>query len=80
MFPFAMVEPCGVTEMLESTAAVTVRVVEPLMVPEVALMVVVPTDAAVASPWLPTEFEMLAAPVEDPHVAVVVRSWVLPSV
>src|SRR5690349_10780494 len=58
-------------------AAVTVRVVDPLTVPERAPTVVVPTLVPVASPPL----EMVATPGdEELHVTVLVRFWVLLSV
>lgn len=43
----------GATAMLSSAAGVTVRVVDPLIEPEVAVTVVAPTPTVVASPWLP---------------------------
>jgi hypothetical protein len=68
----------GVTAMETNVgaAAVTVRVVEPSMFPEVAVIVAVPGPLAVAKP--------LAAIVatfrfDELHVAVVVRFWMLPS-
>src|SRR6185369_1385086 len=61
-------------------AAVTVRTVEPVTAPEVALMVVVPVATPVARPWLPLVLLIVATPVsDDAHVTEVVRSWVLPS-
>jgi hypothetical protein len=66
----------GVTAMDTSAAAVTVRMVDPLTVPELAAMVVVPTPFPVARPPL----EMVATPVdEELQVTVLVRFWVLPS-
>lgn len=47
--PFAIEGLAGVTE-IETSATVTVRVVEPLIGPEMALMLVVPELMAVASP------------------------------
>ena len=46
-------------------AAVTIRVVEPVMLPSVALMVLVPDSKAVASPWLPDALEIVATAVSD---------------
>jgi hypothetical protein len=40
----------GVTPMETKTGGVTVKIVDPLIEPEVAVIVVVPVDAAVASP------------------------------
>ncbi len=60
----------GVTAMDTSTGAVTVSVVEPLIEPEVALMVVVPAAIAVATPPALT----LATAVEvEVQTAVLVR-------
>jgi hypothetical protein len=65
----------GVTAIETRAAAVTVRMVDPLTVPELAEMVVVPTLFAVARPPL----EMVATPVdEELQVTVLVRFWVLP--
>ena len=58
-------------------AAVTVRVVDPLIVPELAPMVVVPTLLPVARP--PVE-SVATAGDEELHVTVLVRFCVLPSV
>jgi hypothetical protein len=59
----------------------TVNVVEPVTEPEVAVIVVCPVPALVASPFVPAELLMLAtaAPLEL-HVTVVVMFCVLPSV
>ena len=55
-------------------AAVTVRTVEPVTAPEVALMVVVPVATPVARPWLPLVLLIVATPVsDDAHVTEVVR-------
>jgi hypothetical protein len=68
--------PAGVTAIETRVAAVTFNVVDPATLPEVAVMVVVPTPVAVASPAL----EIVATPAaEDVHVAVLVRFCVLPS-
>ena len=55
----------------------TVRTVEPVAVPEVALMVAVPVAALWANPVLFTEATGTAS---EAQVTVDVRSWVLPSV
>ena len=53
----------------------TVSVEDPLMVPDLAVMVAVPEATAVASPVV----LMVATEVfEDVQVAVVVRFWVVP--
>ena len=67
----------GVTAIDTNTAAVTVRTVEPVTVPEVALTVAVPIPALFARPAL----SIVAVEVmSDDHATVAVRSWVLPSV
>src|SRR5580765_4337287 len=59
---------------------VTVSTVEPVIVPEVALIVVVPAATPVARPWVPLVLLIVATPVSDEaHVTDVVRFWVLPS-
>jgi len=66
----------GVTAIETTVAGVTVRVVDPLTVPELAATVVVPTPVPVARPTL----EMVAtAGAEELQVTVLVRFWVLPS-
>ena len=60
--------------------AVTVRVVDPLIVPLVAVMVLVPDAMEVAKPFEPVTLLIVAtAALLELHVAVVVRSLVLPS-
>lgn len=57
-----------------STAAVTISVVELEMLPEAALMVVVPTPREVASPFEPAALLIVATPVaEEFHVTDEVR-------
>jgi hypothetical protein len=66
--------------MVESTAAVTVRLVEPEMESEAAEMVVEPIAAVLASPLVPALLLMLATfCAVELQVAAVVRSSVLPS-
>jgi hypothetical protein len=65
----------GVIEIEVNTAAVTVKVAEPLIAPEVAVMVVLPGAKLVASPPVLTVAIEIA---EEVHVAVLVRVWVLP--
>ena len=74
--PAAMDGLTGVTAMETRTGAVTVRVVEPKMFPEVAEMVDEPVVTAVASPAL-----VIVATEEVPelHVTLPVRFCVLPS-
>src|SRR5947209_7279354 len=64
----------GVTAMELSVAAVTVKVADPLIVPEVAVIVDDPAAIAVASPAL----TVATAVDEDVHVAVLVRFCLLP--
>lgn len=66
----------GVMAMETNCAGETVRVVNPVMAPEVAEMVVAPVFTLAARP----AEEMVATEVaEERQVAVEVRSWVLPS-
>jgi hypothetical protein len=60
----------GVTAIDCSVAAVTVRVVDPLIPPDVALIVEVPTPAPVASP---AALIVAVVVVPDDHVTVLVR-------
>jgi hypothetical protein len=65
----------GDTEIEVKTAAVTVNVAEPLIVPELAVMVVVPFETLVTNPPLLTVAIDFA---EEVQVAVVVRFCVVP--
>ena len=79
--PWAMVGFAGVTASDTSCGLPTVSRVEPATEPEVAVMVVVPTAALVASPWLPLLLLTTATVVElELQVTVVVRFCVEPSV
>ena len=66
----------GVTAIDCRVAAVTVRVVEPLIAPDVALIVEVPTPAPVARP---AALMVAVVLVPDDHVTVLVRFCVEPS-
>ena len=78
--PLAMLGSAGVTSIETSVAAVTVSVVEPEITPDVAVIVVAPTAAALARPSEPPALEIVAiASTEDDHVTVAVRSWVVAS-
>jgi hypothetical protein len=80
--PSAIEGFAGVTVIDTSTAAVTVRVVEPpMLVPgSVAEMLVEPIETLVARPWLPPALLTVATPVlVELQVAELVRSCVLPS-
>ena len=61
--PLTMLGLVGVTAMDMSVAEVTVNVVDPDIVPDVAVIVVVPTAAEVASPLEPAALLMAATPV-----------------
>lgn len=71
MLPAATEAVVGVTKIEVSAAGVTVKVAEPLIVPDVAVMVAVPGATAVANPVF---FFTVAMEVADEvHVAVLVR-------
>jgi hypothetical protein len=80
--PLGMLGEAGVMARLRRTAAVTLRVVDPA-IPEAgsaAAMVVLPTDAAVATPRVPAAFEMLAIDgADDVQVTCAVSVCVVPS-
>jgi hypothetical protein len=65
----------GLTEIEVNTAAVTVNVAEPVIVPEVAVMVALPGATLVASPLLLTVAMEVA---DEAQVAVLVRVCVVP--
>jgi hypothetical protein len=66
--------------MVESTAGITVRLVEPEVVPEMAEMVVEPVATVVASPFVPVLLPMLATLCTvELQLAELVRSSVPPS-
>src|SRR5437667_6472961 len=74
--PMPRVKPTGVTEIELIVGAVTVRLVELLMLPRVAEMFVEPAATAVTKPFAST----VATAVEDePQVTSAVRSRLLPS-
>ena len=76
-----MLGSAGVTPIDTSVAAVTVRVVEPEIAPDVPVIVVDPTPLELARPSDPAAFEIVATPVsEEDQVTAVVRSWVEASV
>ena len=75
--PFAIDGFAGVTAIETSVAGVTVSTVDPVIEPDVALMVLVPTARAVVNPPV----AMVAVPaVPDAQVTVLVRFDVLLSV
>jgi hypothetical protein len=73
--PAAIDAVVGVTAIEVNTAVVTVSVAEPLIVPEVAVIVEVPTEIPVARPPLLTVATVVA---DDFHVDVLVRFCVVP--
>jgi hypothetical protein len=74
VFPTTTDGFAGVTAIETSVAAVTVRVVEPEMLPEVALMVVVPAFNAEARP---AALIVPVAVLEEAQVTLLVRFCVL---
>lgn len=71
----------GVTFIDKSVAAVTVKVVVPVMAPVVAVTVMLPISTAVPSPCEPAALLTVATELsDDDHVVVAVRSWVVLSV
>jgi hypothetical protein len=74
--PLAIDGFAGVTAIDCSVAAVTVRTVEPLIPPDVALIVEVPTPAPVARP---AALMVAVVVVPELHVTVLVRFCVVPS-
>jgi len=75
VYPAATDAVPGVTAIETNTGAVTVNVVEPWIVPEVAAIVVVPGARLVASPPLLTVAIVVA---DEVQVAVLVRFCVVP--
>lgn len=74
--PAATEAVAGVTEIEVKVGGVTVRVVEPLIVPDLAVMVALPDATAVARPVL---LLIVAADVfEELQVTEDVRFWVVP--
>lgn len=70
----------GVTEIDVSVAGVTVRVVDPEMLPDVAVTVVIPVPAAAADPLEPVALLIVATFVEDElQITAVVMSCVVSS-
>ena len=79
--PRAIVEFSGDNAIEDSAAVPTVSVVKPVTDPRVAVMVVCPAPALVASPFVPAELLMVAtAAVFELQLTVVVMFCVLPSV
>lgn len=73
--PAATEADAGVTVIEVSTGAVTVSIADPLIVPEVAVIVAVPCIKAVAKPLL---FTVATESVDELQAAVLVRFWVVP--
>ena len=79
--PKAIEEFSGDKAIEASAALPTVRVVEPVTDPSVAVMVVCPVLTLVASPFIPAVLLIVAtAKVFDVHVTVPVMFCLLPSV
>ena len=76
VWPLAIEGEAGVTAIETRVAGVTVMVVDPVTMPAVALMVVVPTPVALAKP--PAEMVATLA-TEELQVTDAVRFCVLPS-
>lgn len=76
LVPSAIEGFAGVTAIDTKVAGVTVRLLDPLIAPDVALMLAFPTATAFTSPVLET---VAVAAEEELQVAVLVRSCVLPS-
>jgi hypothetical protein len=76
LVPRAMEGFWGETAIETRVAGVTVSVVDPVMDPEAAVTVVLPIESADATPWL---FIVATLGFVVVQVAVVVKSWVLPS-
>jgi hypothetical protein len=66
----------GLTESETREAAVTVKVTDPVMEDELAVIVAEPVATPVANP-VPLIVAIVGA--EEAHVAEAVRSWVVPS-
>ena len=78
--PTAIVVLEGLTAIDSKDAGATVKFVCALWAPNIAVIDVVPAPAVVATPCAPEALLITATDgCEDPHVTVVVRSWVLPS-
>jgi len=76
--PSTMLGLVGVTDMDTSVAGVTVSVVDPDILPDVAVIVVEPTATDVAKPLEPAALLMVATlPVNEPQVTAVVRFCVV---
>jgi hypothetical protein len=75
VYPAAPDAVSGVTEIEVNTAAVTVNVAEPLIVPDLAVIVALPCATLVASPPLLTVAIDFA---EEVQVAVLVRFCIVP--
>jgi hypothetical protein len=71
----------GVTAIDISTGGLIVRLVDPIIAPSVAVTLVVPRPALVASPWVPAVLLIVATPERvDPQVTEVVKFAEWPSV
>jgi hypothetical protein len=79
--PGAILEFTGDTAIETSAAVLTFSVVEPVTEPRVAVIVVCPVPALVASPLVPAELLIVAtAALLELQFTTVVMFWVVPSV
>lgn len=76
LFPAGTLGVSGVSDTEDRVAAVTVRAAVPDLLPEVAVMVVVPALTAVARPLLLT---VATVALDELQVTTVVISWLVPS-
>ena len=74
--PITTVAVAGVTAMELNVAAVTVKVAEPVLPPNAAVIVAVPTDSPVATPG---DMTVATAMVPELHVTVLLISRLVPS-
>ena len=75
--PSSMLGLVGETWMETSVAVVTVSVVLPEIMPEVAVTVVEPAETEVANPFVPALLMVAMVPLDDVQVTEAVRSWVV---
>jgi len=77
--PRAIVGFVGVTAMETKDGAATLKAVEPLTLPDVAVIVAAPCPTPLASPWLPAELLIVAmATLDELHATEFVRFCVEP--
>jgi hypothetical protein len=80
VWPLVMFALAGVIAIETSVAGVTLSTVEPVMLPIVAEIVLVPVPTASVRPCAPAAFDIEATPLTaEPQVTWLVRLWVVPS-